>query len=86
MCKSPETQNRLRAEITNNVPNDSPSYDELNALPYLDAVVRETLRLYAPVMGTVRTASEDCFVPLGEPIVDLKGVTHSEILFVVLDL
>jgi cytochrome P450 len=47
--------------------------DELNALPYLDAVVRETLRVHAPVPATMRVAAQDDIVPLGTPFVDRKG-------------
>ncbi len=37
-------------------------------LPYLDAVVRETLRLCPPVHGTIRVAIEDDRIPVSEPI------------------
>lgn len=33
--------------------------DELNSLKYMDWVVRETMRLYAPVPSTVRMATKD---------------------------
>jgi hypothetical protein len=41
-------QERLRNELLG-VSTDNPTMNELNALPFLDCVVRETLRLYAPV-------------------------------------
>jgi cytochrome P450 len=44
-------QTRLRDELLT-VSTDNPSMDELNALPFLDCVVRETLRLHAPVTAT----------------------------------
>jgi cytochrome P450 len=47
--------------------------DELNALPYLDAVVRETLRIHAPVASTMRVATADDILPLSEPIKDRNG-------------
>jgi len=47
--------------------------DELNALPYLDAVVRETLRVYPPVASTMRVATEDDVLPLSEPVKDRNG-------------
>ena len=41
----PERQRKLRQEILESHAADGMEYDELNRLPYLDAVVRETLRL-----------------------------------------
>lgn len=38
---------------------DTPDMDELNSLKYLDAVVRETMRLHAPVPSTTREATKD---------------------------
>lgn len=38
--------------------------DEINALPYLDAVVREVMRIHAPVAMSDRIAVRDCVVPL----------------------
>jgi len=42
-----DVQNKLRQEITEARKSGDLSYDELVALPYLDAVCRETLRVYA---------------------------------------
>lgn len=53
--------------------------DELNALPYLDAVVRETMRVHAPVPSTVRVAVADDVLPLSVPLTDLKGITHQSV-------
>lgn len=50
LAKHPETQNKLRAEVSE-LPGDNASYDEINTLPYLDAVVRELLRVHAPVVS-----------------------------------
>lgn len=87
LCRYPETQRKLREEFLNfpgslYPDSDMPRYDELNTLPYLDAVVRETLRLYAPVASTSRNAEEDCVIPLAEPIIDRNGVKKTEILCV----
>ncbi|KAJ6566143.1 cytochrome P450 [Mycena capillaripes] len=51
LAKDKQIQTRLRNELLT-VDNESPSMDELNALPYLDCVVRETLRAHSPVVGT----------------------------------
>jgi len=53
--------------------------DELNALPYLDYVIRETLRVHAPVPSTLRVAMKDDVLPLNTPYVDRKGVAHDRI-------
>lgn len=47
--------------------------DELNALPYLDMVVRETLRVYAPVPSSMRVSLKNDVIPLGTPFTDRNG-------------
>ena len=42
-----DVQNKLRQEITTARKSGDLSYDELVSLPYLDAVCRDTLRVYA---------------------------------------
>ena len=53
--------------------------DDLTGLPYLDRVVHETLRLYAPVTATARMATRDDVIPLSEPITDRGGNVLHEI-------
>jgi len=57
---------------------DSPPMEELNGMTYLDYVVREVLRLHAPVTNTDRVAKEDVVVPLSEPFTDRHGVERRE--------
>jgi cytochrome P450 len=48
LAQHPEAQDRLREELKQaKADNDDLSYDDLVNLPYLDAVCRETLRLWA---------------------------------------
>lgn len=42
--------------------------DTLNNLPFLQNVVRETLRLEPPATCTVRIAEQDTVIPLGVPV------------------
>jgi cytochrome P450 len=55
--------------------------EELSALPYLDAVVRETLRVHSPVPSTIRVAMEDDVIPLNTPFVDKNGKTQHGIRY-----
>ncbi|KAJ7806108.1 cytochrome P450 [Mycena olivaceomarginata] len=47
--------------------------DTIDALPYLDAVFRETLRISPPVHGTVRVATTDDLIPISSPVVLRDG-------------
>jgi cytochrome P450 len=69
---------KLRDELLT-VSTSNPTADELNALPYLDYVIRETLRVHAPVPSTLRIATKDNVLPLNTPYTDRKGVAHHEI-------
>ncbi|KAG6871193.1 hypothetical protein C0992_011546, partial [Termitomyces sp. T32_za158] len=71
-------QIKLREELRT-VDTDTPTMDELNALPYLDMVVRETLRVHSPVAATMRMATQDDILPLHKPFTDRKGVVHTGI-------
>ncbi|TEB31341.1 cytochrome P450 [Coprinellus micaceus] len=75
LSKDLEVQRKLREELLQ-VSTDDPTMDELNALPYLDAVTRETLRLHAPVSSTLRVAVKDDTIPLSTPVTDRDGKTH----------
>ncbi|KAG6834869.1 hypothetical protein H0H93_006803 [Arthromyces matolae] len=71
-------QTKLRNELLA-VETDYPTMDELNALPYLDMVVRETLRVHAPVPATMREAMQDDILPLSKPFRDRNGILQTEI-------
>ena len=78
---NPAVQAMLRAELRT-CPTDMPTTDQLNALPYLEGVVREVLRLYAPVSSTHRIAMEDAVIPLQKPFKDSRGIIQSSIRYV----
>ncbi|CCM00981.1 uncharacterized protein FIBRA_03029 [Fibroporia radiculosa] len=76
LAHSPEVQQRLREELFSLL-SENPSMDELNELPYLDAVIRETMRVHAPVPSTSRIAAQDDVIPLETPVVDVNGQVHN---------
>ena len=55
--------------------------EQLNSLPYLEGVVREALRLYAPVSSTQRTATHDAEIPLQKPYTDKQGVLRDTVRY-----
>jgi cytochrome P450 len=80
-----DIQTRLREELrTLPLPGSSGPLDALepdtinalNSLPLLDAVVRETVRLYPPSWGVVREVVEDDVVPLATPLRSRYGKLH----------
>ncbi|CAL1709423.1 unnamed protein product [Somion occarium] len=78
LTQAPRVQQKLREELLS-VPTETPTMDELMALPYLDMVVRETLRIHAPVPSTVRTAVKEDVIPVGEPYTDRYGNIQNEV-------
>ncbi|KAH9899237.1 cytochrome P450 [Cubamyces lactineus] len=83
LAQNQEAQERLRSEIRDaklahataegesdlsNWQHVSLPYDVLIGLPYLDAVVRETLRLYPPTSMMNRVATKDAILHLQYPV------------------
>jgi len=70
----PESQERLRLELMDTrVERRDISYDDLMKLPYLDAVCKETLRLYAPVTQLHRVPRKSTTIPLSRPVLGRDG-------------
>ena len=75
----PEAVQRLRAEAATLAP--APSFAEIDALPYLDAVLRECLRFHPPVAGIPRVAQHNTtvagqFIPKGTTLMPVPAVMH----------
>ncbi|KAH8692250.1 putative cytochrome P450 monooxygenase [Talaromyces proteolyticus] len=64
LCQYPDVQNRLRQEIHDTIPSsNSPiTWTQLEAMPLLNGVCQEVLRLYPTVPNTVREAVRDTVV------------------------
>ncbi|KAI5827703.1 cytochrome P450 [Schizophyllum commune Tattone D] len=81
LATHPEVQDRLRAEIrAAREEHGKLSYNELESLPYLDAVCRETLRLYPPAPQLLRRVKKDVVLPFSKPIIGEDGREMSEVL------
>ncbi|TEB34532.1 cytochrome P450 [Coprinellus micaceus] len=81
LSEDPEKQDTLRREIVGSRKHAGDlNYDDLMALPYLDGVVRETLRLYPPAPHLVRVPRENTVLPVSKPIRTTKGEFISEVV------
>ncbi|KAL4261921.1 Cytochrome P450 superfamily protein [Pleurotus pulmonarius] len=80
LCRFPEKQQKLRDELLSEFRSSDPTWDQLmTAIPYLDAVVHETLRMHPPIVMTTRKAAKDDVIPLSAPIVTSNGQMVSSI-------
>ncbi|KAI0782961.1 cytochrome P450 [Abortiporus biennis] len=80
LAKNQDVQDNLRAEIVKAREgwNDL-TYDQVVELPLLDAVCRETLRMYSPAGMIFKAAAEDTVMPLSKPMVGVDGTLMTEI-------
>jgi len=74
LCTNLEAQRKLREELLA-LATDDPTMDELKALPYLDMVVRESLRLHSAVFHTNRIAIKDTVLPMRDGS-SIKCISH----------
>ncbi|KAI0055532.1 cytochrome P450 [Artomyces pyxidatus] len=74
LAQNQDVQNKLRAELDEAVASADRDldHDELTALPYLDAIYRETLRLHPPASFVTRVNRTDMTIPVSEPIPGAK--------------
>ncbi|PCH33099.1 hypothetical protein WOLCODRAFT_147203 [Wolfiporia cocos MD-104 SS10] len=78
LSQHPDYQERLRTELRDTAGLDELPFEELNKLPLLDAVLKETLRLYPPG-GLTREVQKDTVLPLYQPVYCPDGTVLSEI-------
>ncbi|KAJ2929646.1 hypothetical protein H1R20_g7436, partial [Candolleomyces eurysporus] len=72
----PEVQDRLRQEIreARSKAGGDLDYETLSSLPYMDAVCRETLRVYTPLPFMGREAKRDMILPVSTPVTTLDEI------------
>jgi len=84
LAKHPDVCERCRSELQTVCGNKAPTFADLPQLAYLNAVIREALRIYPPAIGVfLRTALEDVTiagyeVPKGSLIALSSLVTHRD--------
>ncbi|KAK7041953.1 hypothetical protein VNI00_008935 [Paramarasmius palmivorus] len=71
-----DVQTRLREEIVA-FGRDELTADELSSLPFLEATMKETLRMHPPILENHHEATETITVPLSEP---LPGTSESHLI------
>ncbi|KAK0470685.1 cytochrome P450 [Armillaria novae-zelandiae] len=77
----PEVQTKVREEIAI-AKSKSPgalTWDDYDAMTWLNAAIKESLRYHPIGYGVFREASEDHILPLAEPIITSDGKSCSEI-------
>ncbi|EJF63643.1 cytochrome P450 [Dichomitus squalens LYAD-421 SS1] len=72
LAERQDVQEKLRQEILHAIETEGQDgtldYEKIMELPYLEAVCRETLRLYPGVTSLFRETTKDVIMPLSEPI------------------
>ncbi len=58
LAQHPHTTHQLQAQIDEVLGGDPITFDKLSAMPLLEAVIKEALRLYPPAFGFGRTVKE----------------------------
>ncbi|KIK96738.1 hypothetical protein PAXRUDRAFT_10627 [Paxillus rubicundulus Ve08.2h10] len=89
MLQHPEVQQRAQAEIDAVVgTNRLPEFDDRASLPYVEAVLRETLRMYPvaplglPHATTIDDVYEGLFIPKGSAVVaNIWAMHHNEEMY-----
>jgi cytochrome P450 len=81
LAQHPEIEARLHAEIDRVLAGRTPTLADLKQLPYVERVIKESMRLYPPAFTFSRAAAEDTqvgdyFVPKDTVITVVSYYTH----------
>lgn len=83
LSKHPDVERKLRRELDQQLGGRLPNATDVKKLPYLERVLKETMRLYPPAWTTGREALEDVDVngvriPKGAQILTSQWVVHRD--------
>lgn len=83
LAQHPEIADRLAGEVERVVGRRTPTFDDIPQMRLVDAVVKESLRLYPPAYGVVREALNDCeiggyAIPAGATLAMFQWVAHRD--------
>ncbi|MER6284127.1 cytochrome P450 [Streptomyces sviceus] len=83
LARHPEAAERVHSEAEKALSEDAGGMALLNAMPFTDAVLRESLRLYSPVWITSRDARVDVelgdhLIPAGTTVTVSQWVNHRD--------
>jgi len=83
LAQHPEIEEKLRSELDRVLGGRTPEFSDLAALPYIDSVIKESMRLYPPAWSLARTVVSDIEVrgfriPAGSNIVMSQWIMHHD--------
>ncbi|KAK4155141.1 mannan endo-1 6-alpha-mannosidase DCW1 [Chaetomidium leptoderma] len=80
LARNPAAVEKLREEI-NSVKEETPTWEQLKHMIYLNSVIKEALRLFSPVATNSRTSNKETVLPRGggkdgrQPVLVPKGMS-----------
>ena len=83
LSQHPEVQEKVYEEVHNFLGDREPTFEDIPQLRLVDAVIKESLRLYPPAYGIVRQAVKDCqiggyTVPAGASLAIFPWSVHRD--------
>jgi cytochrome P450 len=83
LAQHPEAEGKLHSEIDSVLAGRAPAFSDIQALPYTEAVIKESMRLYPPAWSLARTVRSDFEIrgyriPAGANLVMSQWIMHRD--------
>jgi len=83
LAQHPEAEAKLHTEIDRVLAGRAPAFSDIQALPYTEAVIKESMRLYPPAWSLARTVRSDFEIrgyriPAGANLVMSQWIMHRD--------